>query len=53
MKRSDILVCIIGSLHGGDLARETLLAHVLHPLKADLAVLQAYNTDPYKHATHV
>jgi hypothetical protein len=50
------LVCVIGNLRGGPLAWTSLRAHVLVPLRAELAVLAAYSADvaaalPF--ATHI
>ena len=52
------LVCVIGNVRGGRLAHESLVKHVLRPLRADLALLLAHghseNSETLlSHATHV
>ena len=53
MKTVDVLVVAFGSMRGGGLARNTMHKHLLLPLNADLAVLQAYGETAHPRATHV
>ena len=53
-----ILVCLIGSLRGGEQAWRSMYENLLHPLRAHLGVLVSYedsasSSSLLRHATHV